>query len=200
MEMKATWDGKPIAPEPPFGASIVVYRRTGLGIEYLILHRAHEGPDYEVDWDWTPPSGARQPDESIDTCAVRELSEEAGLTARLRRVSDATVEWAVYVAEVSDDAVVTLHDAEHDRFEWVRLVEALSRCRPRVVADGIALAARHIGDFWHVRDRNGLEVSIAFRPLEMQDLPLMHKWLNEPLVNEWYWANKACSPDIVQRI
>lgn len=142
-----TWDGQPIAPESPFGATVVVYRRMDAGVEYLLLHRAHEGPEYEGDWAWTPPSGARHPGEPIDGCAARELFEEAGLRADIRMVSAATAEWAVFVAEVPADALFTLHDVEHDRFEWVWIDEALARCKPRTVADGVALAARSIGDF-----------------------------------------------------
>ena len=103
--------------------------------------------EYEGDWAWTPPSGARHPGEPIDGCAARELFEEAGLRADIRMVSAATAEWAVFVAEVPADALVTLHDVEHDRFEWVWIDEALARCKPRTVADGVALAARSIGDF-----------------------------------------------------
>ncbi|KAF1047818.1 hypothetical protein [Xylophilus sp.] len=42
-----TYDGQAVSPDPPFGASIVVYRKSPSGIEFLLLHRAHQGPDYE---------------------------------------------------------------------------------------------------------------------------------------------------------
>ncbi len=73
MNDATTWDGKPISPEPPFGASVVVYRRGAAGVEFLILHRAHSGPEFDGDWAWTPPSGARLPHEPILACAEREL-------------------------------------------------------------------------------------------------------------------------------
>jgi RimJ/RimL family protein N-acetyltransferase len=34
------------------------------------------------------------------------------------------------------------------------------------------------------------EHSIKFRRLKLEDLPLMHKWLNEPHVHEWYDKDK----------
>lgn len=139
--MRETWDGQQITAEAPFGAAVVVYRKTTLGFETLILHRAHNGPLYEGDWAWTPPSGARQPGETIDECAARELYEEAGLTACLRRVSDATADWVVYLAYVEADVRVHLHDSEHDRFEWVTFEEAVRRCRPDNVAQGLLQAA-----------------------------------------------------------
>ena len=81
--MKTTWDGKPVASEAPFGAAIVVYRRGPEGLEFLILHRAYDDADFEGDWAWTPPSGARYPAESIKACAARELVEETGLALKL---------------------------------------------------------------------------------------------------------------------
>lgn len=45
LEMTVTYDGKPIAAGDPRGATIVVRRPGTAGWEYLILHRAHEGPD-----------------------------------------------------------------------------------------------------------------------------------------------------------
>lgn len=124
---------------------VVVYRRTSFALEFLLLHRAHEGPDYEGDWAWTPPSGARQPGETVEDCAQRELYEEAGLRVQPLPAASETDDWAVFYAEVELDAPVTLHDEEHDRFEWVSFEEASTRCRPAKVAHGIECAARAIG-------------------------------------------------------
>ena len=66
----ATWDGLPVSDTDPRGASVIVYREGKAGLEVLVLHRAHRGPDFEGDWAWTPPSGARQPGENIDIVAV----------------------------------------------------------------------------------------------------------------------------------
>src|ERR1700734_4096021 len=76
-----TWDGEPISREPPHGATIVVASRAPEGWRYVLLHRAHHGPDYAGDWAWTPPSGSRKPGEALAACAARELEEETGLRA-----------------------------------------------------------------------------------------------------------------------
>ena len=44
--MKTTWDGVAVSQDPPSGASVVVYRRAGRSVEYLLLHRAHSGPQF----------------------------------------------------------------------------------------------------------------------------------------------------------
>lgn len=132
---QTTYDGLPVSPEPPFGATIVVHRQGAGGPELLLLHRAALGSDFEGDWAWTPPAGARLPDESADDCARRELLEETGLAVAIRRTEHGSGDWLVYVAQVPADVQVVL-DGEHDRFEWVSLAQALVRCRPvRVAAD-----------------------------------------------------------------
>ena len=136
-----TWDGLPITPHPPFGTSIIVYRRAKQGMEFLILHRAQDGPAPEGDWAWTSPSGARLPNESVDDCARRELHEETGLTLPIHATGHGQESWAIYYVEVSTEQIVTL-DVEHDRYLWVTLDEALTRCRPAVVAEGIEYVAR----------------------------------------------------------
>jgi 8-oxo-dGTP pyrophosphatase MutT (NUDIX family) len=127
--VKTTWDGLPISDEPPFGATVVVYRHRGARLEVLLLHRAHHGPDYAGDWAWTPPAGSRWPGESIDQCAGRELREETGLDVPLTPTRCGTAEWPHYLACAPSDAVVVL-DAEHDRFEWVVAANASARCLP----------------------------------------------------------------------
>jgi 8-oxo-dGTP pyrophosphatase MutT (NUDIX family) len=95
-----TWDGEPISRERPHGATIVVASRTRQGWRYLLLHRAHDGPDYDGDWAWTPPSGCRKPGEEITACAIRELGEETGLRERPWPVRVGDVDWAVFALEV----------------------------------------------------------------------------------------------------
>ena len=138
-----TWDGKPIGDEPPLGATVIIYRRKQEHVEFLILHRSQAGSDYEGDWAWTPPSGARYPDESIDTCAKRELLEETGLDLMLQLAPYGTDEWSVYLAEAGSDDNIRL-GPEHDRFGWVNLEDAIDRCKPdrasrpfRLIADEV---------------------------------------------------------------
>lgn len=142
--MEKTWDGLPISREPPYGATIVVFRRAGDALELLMLHRAHHGPDYEGDWAWTPPAGSRLPGEPIEVCARRELLEESGLDLPLEPTACGTAEWSVYVAEAPADAQVTL-DAEHDRYVWLPCQDALPRCRPDRAAVPLQAAVRLIG-------------------------------------------------------
>ena len=124
------------------GASVVVSRRSSGATEFLILRRRYApGPD----WKWTCPSGAREPGESVEECASRELLEETGLALPLRRTPCSREEWAIYAAEAPPGAEVRLDD-EHDGFEWLSLEKALVRCRPRVVADGLACVAAWLGE------------------------------------------------------
>jgi 8-oxo-dGTP pyrophosphatase MutT (NUDIX family) len=133
--MRTTWDGLPVSAERPHGVTVVVYRHGAGGLEVLLLHRAHHGPEYAGDWAWTPPAGSRWPGEPVATCARRELHEEAGLELEVRLTDCGTPDWAVYVAEAPLGAEVSLaHDPEHDRFEWLAPGPAAARCRPALVA------------------------------------------------------------------
>lgn len=139
-----------MALEPPYGALILVFRIVDERAEFLILHRAHYGPEYEGDWAWTPPSGARQPGETMERCAQRELWEEAGLRAEARPVvppwlEDGVSNWCLFYAHVPTDVKVMLHDAEHDRFEWVSRDEMLARCGPAKVRESIEHGLRALG-------------------------------------------------------
>lgn len=140
LRMERTWDGLPVAPEKPFASCVVVWRDGTRGREYLLLHRHHEGPEYEGDWAWTPPSGARQPRETPDEAAGRELLEETGLTLPLERLESPNDEVALYVARAPSDAQIVL-DVEHDRFEWLPRDEAVGRCLPARVGACITRAA-----------------------------------------------------------
>ena len=137
-----TLDGLPISRSKPYGAMVVIHRRSPAGREFLALHRAAQGPDHEGDWAWTPPSGARLPDEPVEQCARRELVEETGLELSLQRLPMPAEDWAVFVAEASAEAQVVL-DAEHDRFAWLTTDELLQRCAPAHVTEQIRHAIDH---------------------------------------------------------
>jgi 8-oxo-dGTP pyrophosphatase MutT (NUDIX family) len=167
-----TWDGLPIAPDQPHGAAIHV-RRGGLG-EHLILHRAHNGPGYEGDWAWTPPSGSRLPGEPVLTAALRELAEETGLAppASDLRALELSGAWAHFGLDVPAGAGPRV-DAEHDRFEWLPAATAIARCQPAVVAAGIQRAA------------SVLASELGFRPLAAADLAALVGWQHAPHAARW---------------
>ena len=132
-----TWDGLPVSQEPPYGCSIVVFRRHGDEIQLLMLHRRHNGADYEGDWAWTSPSGARLPGELVDACARRELAEETGLALPLHATDCGGPDWRLYWAEAPLNATIAPDD-EHDRYVWTTSDEALRRCLPIRVRDNLA--------------------------------------------------------------
>jgi len=171
-----TWDGLPIAADEPHGAAVVVRRLAAAAEhEYLILHRAHHGPGYEGDWAWTPPSGSRQPGESVLGAALRELTEESGLGAAPAELAalDLSGRWVRFRLDVPAGSQARV-DPEHDRFEWLPAPEAIARCRPAAVADGIAMA------------QDVIAARVAFRPLELADLPALVSWQHAPHVIRWF--------------
>ena len=128
---RTTWDGKPISPDSPFEAVIIVRRQTTDGCEYLLLHR--QSAEDRGDWAWTPPSGARLPSETIDQCAARELGEETGLATEPQATNCGTAGWPVYLVTVVGDVRITL-SPEHDRFVWATAEEAVTLYRPEQVS------------------------------------------------------------------
>jgi 8-oxo-dGTP pyrophosphatase MutT (NUDIX family) len=173
---KYTWDGLPIAPDEPHGAAIMVRRPAAPdGHEYLILHRAHLGRDYSGDWAWTPPSGSRQPGESVLGSALRELAEESGLSAAAADlvVLDLGGSWVRFRLDVAAGAQARI-DHEHDAFAWLPPAEAIARCHPEAVADGIRMAAA------------ALSVRITFRPLALADLPALLEWQRARHAARWF--------------
>ena len=136
-----TYDGALVSREPPHGATVVVVSESPGGWRYLILHRAHAGPDFEGDWAWTPPSGARFPGEPIEACAARELAEEAGLAGEIVPVA-VDREWAVFELVVPWETEVQVDGVEHDRFAWLTFEEACRRCLPEAVTDSLRLGSR----------------------------------------------------------
>lgn len=143
MSSWTTWDGKAVSRDEPHGVSVIVYRQRGDGVELLILHRTY-ADDPDGAWAWTPPSGARFPGEEPTECAARELLEETGLQLPLRHISRAVESWYLYAAEAAPHDEIVL-DAEHDEYAWVPMAEALRRCQPAQVSEGIRAVVSALG-------------------------------------------------------
>jgi 8-oxo-dGTP pyrophosphatase MutT (NUDIX family)/RimJ/RimL family protein N-acetyltransferase len=175
-QVSRTWDGQPIATEDPTGSSVIVRRRNRTGdVEVLLLHRAHEGPDYAGDWAWTSPAGARQPGEPVYSAALRELAEEAGISGQRLWPVDLSGRWAVFVTDVAADIEIDLVDPEHDRWEWVSPEEASTRVLPAQVSGS---QFSRVGDL-HV-------AGVTFQPLETADLADVVRWQQAPHAREWF--------------
>lgn len=105
----------------------VVWRRTPLGMEVVLVHR----PRYD---DWTLPKGKLEPGETHEAAARREVEEEAGVRVLLGTELEGTLYldrsgrhkavryWAMTVA---DGAVGGANEV--DSAEWVPLEEARER-------------------------------------------------------------------------
>jgi 8-oxo-dGTP pyrophosphatase MutT (NUDIX family) len=173
-DIQQTWDGKPIALEDPRGITVLVRRRLGDGVETLLLHRAHNGADYEGDWAWTSPAGARLPGEPVLEAAERELAEEAGISGVDLAPLDLSSPWARFLIDVPVDLDVDLVDPEHDRYEWVPVDEA----RRRVLPERAAANFRRLEDA-----RYG---SVSFEPMTGDDLADVVRWQAAPHAAEWF--------------
>lgn len=57
-------------------AGTVLYRRLNDEIQFLVIHRNKQG-------DWTLPKGHVEESETLEECALRELSEETGWSGRV---------------------------------------------------------------------------------------------------------------------
>lgn len=171
-----TWDGLEIAGEDPQGSSVVVRRwAPDGGVELLMLHRNALGPDFEGDWAWTSPAGARQPGEAVYPAALRELAEEAGLTDVQAFAVDLSGSWAVFATDVDADTVVELVDPEHDRYEWLDPAACYERVLPAWVAQA------------QVARGTALPVTtVSFRPMRHEDLPAVVRWQQAPHANRWF--------------
>ena len=122
---------------PPRAAGVVVFRRTGRGIYYLVL-RAYNN------WDF--PKGLVEAGEDQLTCAKRELKEETGLSSVDFPFGEEYRETVPYsgnkvaryylgeTEEVEIDLPVSkeLGRPEHHEYRWVTQDEAEELLPPRL--------------------------------------------------------------------
>ena len=115
--------------------SVTAVRRGASGSEVLLLRRTPERGAF-----WQPVTGRRQPGESAETAARRELEEETGARLPVRSLSyrhsfafgdsvpPAIFEEEAFAADWPEGLDVR-PGPEHDAAEWVSVDEALSRLR-----------------------------------------------------------------------
>lgn len=124
-------------PDPtPVTAAGGVVRRSGPDDDRILLMRRRG--------EWDLPKGKLDPGESIETCALREVAEETGLTGlrlgplltRTRhRYEDAygrwdkTTHWFIMSLETDDVALIPQAEEQIEKLEWVSVDEALIRVR-----------------------------------------------------------------------
>jgi len=173
--VRRTWDGLAIADEHPYGSSVVVRRRRGDHLDYLLLHRNANGPDYEGDWAWTSPAGARQPGEAVYPGVLRELAEEAGLTALAPWAVDLSARWCVFAVDVEPATSIDLVDPEHDRYEWLSSEECLRRVLPPSIAEAQISRTLTIPS-----------MEVSFRRMAHDDLPAVVGWQQAPHARRWF--------------
>jgi 8-oxo-dGTP pyrophosphatase MutT (NUDIX family) len=141
-------------------AVVVVCRCAARGLEFLVLHRGHSGPDFAGDWAWGPPAGAREPGESAAACAQRELFEETGLRLSLVACGAGNPVWPVYLAVAPPTAQIRLSE-EHDAFNWLPLSDAVALTSPAPVREQLERAgvlATHAAAAGALGSRFGPEV------------------------------------------
>jgi aminoglycoside 6'-N-acetyltransferase len=167
----------PIAIDDPTASGVVVRRPAESGWEYLVLHRAHEGPT--GDWAWTVPAGRRHRSEPVLAGARRELAEETGIGDGQPWAVDLSGWWAIWALTVPPDVSVDLVDAEHGRYEWLPVNQAAERIGPSSAAEQTVERVDAIP-----------EVDIGFRRMTHDDLPMFVEWQHAPHARRWFHAGR----------
>ena len=128
----------------PLGVAVDVWRVSGSLFQFLVLHRALWGDEFEGDWAWSTPGGGLEPGEDPHAAAARELREETGLELELVATRCGLPTTVVFAAEAPSDADVAL-SPEHDRFDWLTPREARLRCLPLWANEHLGCVARSLG-------------------------------------------------------
>jgi 8-oxo-dGTP pyrophosphatase MutT (NUDIX family) len=122
-------------PTPVTAAGGVVRRAGSDDARILLMRRRGE---------WDLPKGKLDPGESIESCALREVAEETGLTGLIlgpflthtrHRYEDAfgswdkTTHWYLMSLEDEEAALVPQAEEQIVELEWVTVAEAMNRVR-----------------------------------------------------------------------
>jgi len=116
----------------PFHVSAggVVYREGDDGLELLVLYREVKGGrQYHL------PKGTLQHDESLESCAHREVIEESGYDGEITGYLGAIYgefehkgilyDKVIHYFAIHSTGQVSEHDSEHDGVEWMGALEAM---------------------------------------------------------------------------
>lgn len=113
----------------PIIAQSIVYRKSGLTHEVLVLKRSKKDGGF-----WSLVNGTLEFDESIPECRNRELLEEVGIQNVKKwsdeihrftfRDKDATILVLVYAAKIEKNITITLNH-EHTEYKWLSFDDAI---------------------------------------------------------------------------
>jgi 8-oxo-dGTP diphosphatase len=130
-------------------------------VEVLLVHRPFRD-------DWTLPIGRREPGETLEACALREVAEETGYRCRLGPLLDTLTVDAddgihrFHIYEMAPIAGGFVPNAETDEAVWLPVEEAIARATyPNVrallaeAAGGLRSSAGGAGRRWRPVRRKG---------------------------------------------
>lgn len=151
-------------------AGILLYRRSGGGVEVLLIH---PGGPYWRSRDrgaWMIPKGGIEPGESAEAAARREFDEELGTAltgalvplCRIRQTGGKWVEAFAAEGELEPDAITSIdfemewpprsgrleRFPEVDRAAWFAMAEARAMILPsqKSILDALEILVRHSGE------------------------------------------------------
>jgi lipoyl(octanoyl) transferase len=136
--------------------SVSVVRSRRVGMETLLLRRRPDRGGF-----WQPVTGTREPGESAEACARREVLEETGIEASVRSLDyvhaftygpprtdgrPMLFEETAFYAQVVGETPVRLDANEHEDHAWVTLSEALARVPFAGLRESLRRAGRAAAD------------------------------------------------------
>ena len=117
---------------PILSAKTIVFRQDG---KFLTLHRTETAPHNPLTWDF--PGGIIDGGETLETGAIREIKEEAGIEVEDLKPLDLESKiiesgelyiFTIYTAKAKSENITLSY--EHDRFQWVTIEEFLNLNAP----------------------------------------------------------------------